>query len=36
MIAATAMANGLAVYTANPRDFESIGGLTVVAVEVER
>jgi predicted nucleic acid-binding protein len=33
MIAATALANDLPVYTANPHDFEEIEGLTVVAVE---
>jgi tRNA(fMet)-specific endonuclease VapC len=32
MIAATAIANGLPLYTANPRDFEEIEGLTVVAI----
>jgi tRNA(fMet)-specific endonuclease VapC len=32
MIAATAISNGLAVYTCNPEDFEGIDGLTVVAV----
>jgi len=32
MIAATAISNGLAVYTCNPGDFEGIDGLTVVAV----
>jgi len=32
MIAATAMANDLAVYTCNPDDFEGIEGLEVVAV----
>ena len=32
MIAATAMANGLPLYTANPDDFAHIDGLTVVAV----
>lgn len=32
MIAATALANGLPLYTANPRDFEAIEGLTVVAL----
>ncbi len=36
LIAATALANGLPVYTANPRDFEGIDGLTVVPVEVDR
>ncbi|MEA2138904.1 MAG: hypothetical protein QOG56_2054 [Solirubrobacteraceae bacterium] len=33
LIAATALANDLPVYTANPHDFEEIEGLTVVAVE---
>ncbi len=32
LIAATAMANGLTLYTVNPRDFEGIEGLDVVAV----
>jgi tRNA(fMet)-specific endonuclease VapC len=32
LIAATAVANELAVYTANPRDFAGIDGLTVVPV----
>lgn len=32
LIAATAMANGLDVYTCNPSDFEGIDGLEVVAV----
>jgi tRNA(fMet)-specific endonuclease VapC len=32
MIAATAIANGLPLYTANRRDFAGIEGLTVVAV----
>jgi tRNA(fMet)-specific endonuclease VapC len=32
LIAATAIANGLAVYTCNPRDFEGIDGLDVVAI----
>lgn len=32
MIAATAMANGLPLYTCNPRDFASIDGLDVFAV----
>ncbi len=32
MIAATAIANDLAVHTCNPKDFERIDGLTVVAV----
>lgn len=34
MIAATALANDLPVYTANPHDFEEIDGLDVVAVVV--
>ena len=34
MIAATALANGLPLYTCNPRDFKGISGLTVVAVPV--
>lgn len=34
MIAATALANGLPVYTCNPDDFAQIEGLTVVAVPV--
>jgi tRNA(fMet)-specific endonuclease VapC len=34
MIAAIALANGLPLYTANPRDFAGIDGLEVVAVEV--
>ncbi len=32
MIAATAMANGMALHTGNARDFEGIAGLDVVAV----
>ena len=32
MIAATAIANGLPLYTCNPKDFMGIDGLTVVAV----
>lgn len=36
MIAAIAIANGLPLYTCNPRDFEGIDGLEVVAVEVPR
>jgi predicted nucleic acid-binding protein len=34
MIAATAMSNGLPVYTANADDFAAIDGLRVVAVDV--
>jgi len=34
MIAATAIANGLPVYTCNPADFAAIDGLTVVAISV--
>lgn len=34
MIAATALANDLPVYTANPHDFDEIDGLEVVAVEL--
>lgn len=34
LIAATAIANGLPLYTANPRDFEGITELEVVAVPV--
>lgn len=34
MIAATAVANGLPIYTCNPDDFEGIEGLEVVAVPV--
>jgi tRNA(fMet)-specific endonuclease VapC len=34
MIAATALAHGLPVYTCNPSDFAGIDGLTVVAVPV--
>lgn len=34
MIAATALANGLPVYTCNPKDFSGIEGLTVVPVPV--
>ena len=34
MIAATAMANGLPVYTCNPNDFAGIDGLEVVPVPV--
>jgi tRNA(fMet)-specific endonuclease VapC len=36
MIAATAIANGLPLYTANPRDFDGIEGLTVVPVSPTR
>lgn len=34
MIAATALAHGLPVYTCNPDDFTGIDGLTIVAVPV--
>ncbi len=34
MIAATALANGLPLYTCNPKDFRGIEGLTIVAVPV--
>jgi tRNA(fMet)-specific endonuclease VapC len=34
MIAATAMANGLPVYTCNPGDFSGIDGLAVVSIPV--
>lgn len=34
MIAATALANGLPLYTCNPKDFTGIEGLTVVPVPV--
>jgi tRNA(fMet)-specific endonuclease VapC len=34
MIAATAISNGLPVYTCNPADFANIDGLTVVGVAV--
>jgi hypothetical protein len=34
MIAATALANGLPLYTCNPKDFRGIEGLTVVGVPV--
>jgi predicted nucleic acid-binding protein len=33
LIAAVAMANGLPVVTGNPRDFEGIAGVDVIAVE---
>ncbi len=36
MIAAVAVANGLPLFTCNPRDFEGIDGLKVVPVEVPR
>lgn len=36
MIAAVAIANGLPLYTSNPRDFRDIDGLRVVTVEVAR
>lgn len=36
MIAAIAIANDLPLYTCNPRDFEGIDELVVVAVEVPR
>lgn len=36
MIAAVAMANGLPLYTCNPRDFQDIDGLEVVEVVVPR
>lgn len=36
MIAAVALAHGLPLYTANPRDFEGIDGLEVIPVEVPR
>jgi predicted nucleic acid-binding protein len=34
MIAATAVANNLPVFTCNPADFNGIDGLTVVAVPI--
>lgn len=34
LIAATALANGLPVYTCNPADFSGIAGLDVVAVPI--
>lgn len=36
MIAATALANGLPLYTCNAKDFTGIDGLTVVSVPVPR
>lgn len=36
MIAAIAIANGLALYTCNPDDFSGIEGLQVIAVPVHR
>jgi tRNA(fMet)-specific endonuclease VapC len=36
MIAAIAIANGLPLYTANPRDFAGIEGLSVVPVTYQR
>jgi tRNA(fMet)-specific endonuclease VapC len=36
MIAAVAVANGLPLYTCNPRDFEGIEELVVVPVEVQQ
>jgi tRNA(fMet)-specific endonuclease VapC len=36
LIAATALANELPVYTANPDDFRKVDGLEVVAVEPPR
>jgi tRNA(fMet)-specific endonuclease VapC len=36
MIAATALAHGMPVYTCNPADFEGIDGLEVVAVGISR
>lgn len=35
LIAATALANELPIYTSNTRDFEGIEGLAVIAVEIE-
>ncbi|MBA3956629.1 MAG: hypothetical protein H0X58_08195 [Acidimicrobiia bacterium] len=32
LIAATAMANGLSIYTCNPKDFAGIDGLEVVTI----
>jgi tRNA(fMet)-specific endonuclease VapC len=34
MIAATSIANGMSLYTCNPRDFGDIDGLTVVPIPV--
>lgn len=34
MIAAIALANGLALYTANPTDFADIDGLTVIELDI--
>lgn len=34
MIASVALARGLPVYTANPRDFSDVDGLEVVAVPI--
>jgi tRNA(fMet)-specific endonuclease VapC len=36
LIAATALASGIPVYTTNAKDFDGIDGLTVVSVEVDR
>lgn len=36
LIAATAVANGLSVYTSNPRDFEGIPGLQIHGVHAPR
>jgi predicted nucleic acid-binding protein len=36
LIAATAIANGLSVYTCNPKDFVGIAGLDVVTVPLPR
>lgn len=35
LIAATAIANDLPLYTANPKDFEGIRNLTVIAVTAD-
>jgi tRNA(fMet)-specific endonuclease VapC len=35
MIAAVAISNGIPLFTCNPRDFDGIGGLEVVAVPFE-